>query len=72
MTKHERIEHPTNDQSMTEIHNRLDEIAQHLREKVPSLTDPKQQALFETTAEVLIGLERAFQHAEQKSEPAWK
>jgi hypothetical protein len=48
----------------------VNEVVQHLRDKVPSLADPKQQALFETSAEVLIGLKRAFQYAEKESEPA--
>jgi hypothetical protein len=36
------------------------------------MSDPKAQALFETTAEVLKGLLKAFDDFEQKSEPAWK
>lgn len=33
---------------------------------------PKAQALFETTAEVLNGLVKAFNDFERKNEPAWK
>jgi hypothetical protein len=33
--------------------------------------DPQFKALFETSAEVLIGLAQAFRDYEQKSEPAW-
>lgn len=39
---------------------------------VSKVTDPKAQALFETTAEVAEGLVRAYDHFEQKSEPAWR
>jgi hypothetical protein len=50
----------------------LNDTATHAREDVSKITDPKAQALFETTAEVLKGLVKAFDDFEQKSEPAWK
>ena len=50
----------------------LEEIVRHAREDVGKVTDPKAQALFETTAEVLSGLCQAYKHAEEKSEAAWK
>jgi len=43
-----------------------------LREGLAELTDPKAQALFETSAEVLGGLTKAFEHYENKTEKAWK
>ena len=49
----------------------VDAIA-HAREDVGKVHDPKAQALFETTAEVLGGLVTAFQHFEQRTEPAWR
>lgn len=51
---------------------RLGELVRHLREDVSKVSDPKAQALFETTAEVLIGLQTAFSHYEQGAETAWK
>lgn len=36
------------------------------------ISDPKAQALFETTAEVLLGLAKTFEDFEQKSEKAKK
>ena len=45
---------------------------QHIREDVTKVSDPKAQALFETSAEVLGGLITAYEHFEQKSEPAWR
>jgi hypothetical protein len=50
----------------------LNDTANHAREDVLKISDPKAQALFETTAEVLKGLVKAFEDFEQKSEPAWK
>ena len=47
-------------------------LIQHLREDVKKVEDAKGQALFETAAEVLTGLEAAFKHYEQKSEDAWR
>jgi hypothetical protein len=49
----------------------LNETAEHSREDVSKISDPKAQALFETTAEVLKGLVKAFDDFEQKREEAW-
>lgn len=50
----------------------LDDTARHAREDVGKVQDPKAQALFETTAEVLGGLKKAYDDFEQKSEGAWR
>lgn len=50
----------------------LRETANHAREDVGKVEDAKAQALFETTAEVLHGLVKAYEHFEQRSEEAWK
>jgi len=50
----------------------LNDTANHAREDVAKISDPKAQALFETTAEVLLGLAKAFEDFEQKIEKAWK
>jgi len=50
----------------------LHEAMQHVREDVAKVSDPKAQALFETSAEVLGGLITAYEHFEQKSEAAWQ
>lgn len=47
-------------------------LIEHLREDVTKVDDPAAKALFETSAEVLIGLEKAFTDYEAKNEPAWK
>jgi len=54
------------------IKRMLDDVIRHVREDVGKVDDPKAQALFETTAEVLNGLVTAYEHAEQKAEPAWR
>ncbi len=50
----------------------LSGIIEHARQDVGKVSDPKAQALFETTAEVLSGLEKAFEDFEQRAKPAWK
>ena len=46
----------------------LRDVAAH----VTKVSDPKAQALFETTTEVLLGLEKAYQDFEDRNERAWK
>lgn len=45
---------------------------QHIRDDITKVDDPKAQALFETSAEVLNGLITAYEHFERRSEAAWK
>ena len=54
------------------IKQMLNEVAVHAREDANRVSDPHAKALFETTAEVLNGLQRAYSDYENKSEPAWK
>ena len=51
---------------------RLRQTVQHLREDVGKVQDPRAQALFETAAEVLAGLEKAFRDYEAGTERGWK
>lgn len=44
----------------------------HLREDVTKVDDPQFKALFETSAEVLGGLVKAFNDYERKNEAAWR
>ena len=48
------------------------QLIDHLREDVGKVTEPKAQALFETSAEVLTGLVKAFDDYEKKGEEAWR
>ena len=47
-------------------------LIDHLRGDIEKIDDPKAQALFETAAEVISGLDTAFEHYEEQSESAWK
>ena len=44
----------------------------HLREDIEKVDDPQFKAMFETSAEVLGGLIKAFDDFERKNEPAWR
>jgi hypothetical protein len=70
----EQFDYPESDprRHAAYIKQKLSELAQHAREDVGKVSDPKAQALFETTAETLDGLAKAYEHYEQKSEPAWQ
>jgi hypothetical protein len=50
----------------------LREIKNHLREDIVKVDEPQLKAMFETTAEVIGGLEKAFHDYEQKNEAAWR
>lgn len=54
------------------IRGRLDELIEHLREDVEKVSEPKAQTLFETSAEVLGGLRKAFQDYEAGTEPGMR
>ncbi|MBB2892594.1 hypothetical protein [Flexivirga oryzae] len=54
------------------IQVRLTELADHLRGDITKIDEPRAQALFETTAEVLLGLRNAFADYEKGEEPAWQ
>jgi len=54
------------------IRARMHQLIGHLRKDIGKITEPKAQALFETSAEVLIGLVKAFVDYEKKSEAAWR
>ena len=54
------------------IKKRFRRLIEHLREDARKVTEPKAQALFETSAEVLTGLVKALDDYEHKSEKAWR
>ena len=54
------------------IKAQMRQLIEHLREDVGKVTEPKAQALFETSAEVLTGLVKAFDDYDQKIEEAWR
>lgn len=57
---------------LVDISKSLDELARTLRQYVKEVDDPKAEALFETSAEVLKGLKHAYDDFLQSSEKAWK
>lgn len=54
------------------MRQRLEDIVTHLREDIDKVDEPQLKAMFETSAEVLGGLEKAFRDYEQKNEKAWR
>ncbi len=54
------------------VRNMLNDVQQHLRQDIDKVNDPRAQALFETSAEVLQGLTKAFEDYDAKAEKAWK
>ncbi|HTX43541.1 MAG TPA: hypothetical protein VMC61_02340 [Methanocella sp.] len=55
----------------SKIKKELSDLVEHLREDERKVDDPKARALFETTAEVLSGLKKAYEDYENRA-PAWK
>lgn len=51
---------------------RLSDMADHLRADINKVDDPQLKAMFETSAEVLGGLIKAFSDYEKKNEAAWR
>lgn len=47
-------------------------LIDHLREDIKRMDDPSAKALFEVSAEVIIGLKKSFSDYEQKNEAAWR
>ena len=54
------------------MQSRLQEIIDHLRGDIGKVDEPQLKAMFETSAEVLIGLKKPFSDYEQKNESAWR
>lgn len=54
------------------MQKRLRETIDHLRADVKKVDEPQLKAMFETSAEVLGGLVKAFSDYEQKNEAAWR
>ncbi len=50
----------------------LEDIKNHMRQDIDKVDEPHFKAMFETSAEVLEGLIKAFRDYETKSESAWR
>jgi hypothetical protein len=70
----DRMQYPENDPRHHTIKLRamINDVVSHAREDISKISEPKAQALFETTAEVCTGLATAFEHYEKQEEPAWQ
>jgi hypothetical protein len=51
---------------------RLEETVTHLRQDIGKVDEPQLAAMFETAAEVLTGLIKAFDDYGKKNEAAWR
>ena len=54
------------------MQRRLQDPMHHLRQDIGKVDEPRLKAMFETAAEVLGGLKKAFSDDEQKNEKAWR
>jgi hypothetical protein len=57
------------------VHNMqraLSDVKTHLRDDIEKIDEPQLKAMFETSAEVLGGLIKAFGDYEKKNEAAWR
>jgi hypothetical protein len=54
------------------MQTRLQETIDHLRADIEKVDEPQLKAMFETAAEVLGGLKKAFSDYEKKNESAWR
>jgi hypothetical protein len=54
------------------IESILRQLAEHTREDIRGVPEPRFQALLETSAEVLTGLRTAFEHYGEGREQDWK
>ena len=54
------------------VESQFQELIDHLRSDVDKIDEPQCKAMFETSAEVLGGLKKAFHDYERKNESAWR
>jgi hypothetical protein len=54
------------------MQQRLQELIDHLRSDISKVDEPRAKAMFETSAEVLSGLKKAFSDYDRGSENAWR
>ena len=58
--------------SAARLRNSMEDLVNQLRTEVTRVTDPRAQALFETTAETLGGLAKAYADYTEGTEEAWR
>ena len=57
---------------VTKIREEIMAVVDHARRDINQVDDPAACALFETTAEVLTGLAKAYEDFNKGEEPAWR
>lgn len=57
---------------IAETSRMIDKLVEQVRGDIMRVDEPKAQALFETTAEVLLGLKKAYQDYKEGNEKAWQ
>jgi hypothetical protein len=63
---------PTDPREHTRVmEKRFNETVSALRDDIKVINDPRAKALFETAAEVIGGLEKAFHDYDKRDELAW-
>jgi hypothetical protein len=69
----DRMQDPEDDprHHTIKLREMLNDVVGHARQDLGKISEPKAQALFETTAEVCSDLVTAFEHYERQ-EPAWR
>jgi hypothetical protein len=60
------------EEKVQELHKKVRDLRDELKEHAGQTDDPRCAALCETSAEVMGGLETAFDHFLEKSEKAWQ
>jgi hypothetical protein len=60
------------EETIAGIAQKIDSLAQEVRNDIGQIQEPKAQALLETTAEVLLGLKKAYQDYREGNEKAWQ
>ncbi len=54
------------------IKDMLEDVMRHIRADIAKVDDPQAKAMFETSAEAIGGLIKAYDDYEKKAEPAWQ
>ena len=70
----DRMQYPESDprHHTIKIKGMLQDSIEHIRSDIAKVPDARAEALFETSAEVLSGLVKAFDDFEKRNEKAWK
>jgi len=59
-------------QALSQTSQAFDQLVQQIRSSIGQVQEPKAQALLETSAEVLLGLKKAFDDYQKGNEEAWQ